>query len=131
MELITILSTIILIATISTFILSIGAYILFKIRSRGEQKPALNDFSPTKAELVTVRKQEDFDEIRQPAESSNRRRVFFNDYEMEKDERDLRSSNSERKSKTKRTGLSKYRKYTSEGYSSTDGDRSSGDLQWK
>ncbi|HEY4754989.1 MAG TPA: hypothetical protein VIH28_02930 [Ignavibacteriaceae bacterium] len=131
MELITILSTIILVATISTFILSIGAYILYKIRSRREQKPLLNAVGPTKAELVTVREQEDFDEVRQRVESSKRPRVYFNDFKMEKDETDLKTSNAERKSKIEKVGTPKYRKYTSEGYSSFDKDRSSGDLQWK
>jgi hypothetical protein len=41
MELIPVLSTIILIATISTFLLAIGAYILYKIREgRGQQAVA-------------------------------------------------------------------------------------------
>ncbi len=41
MELIPILSTIILVATISTFILAVGAYILYKIRERKyQQAPA-------------------------------------------------------------------------------------------
>ena len=38
MELIPILSTIILVATISTFILAVGAYILYKIRERKTQQ---------------------------------------------------------------------------------------------
>jgi len=131
MELITILSTIILIATISTFILSIGAYILYKIRSRREQKPLLKNVGTTKAELVTVREQKDFNEVRQPAGSSNRPRVFFNDFEMEIDEKDMRTNDTTRKAKIEKKGISKYRKYTSEGYSSFNKDRSSGDLQWK
>lgn len=36
MEIVPILSTIILVATIATFILAIAAYILFKIRQRNE-----------------------------------------------------------------------------------------------
>jgi hypothetical protein len=41
MELIPVLSTIILVATISTFLLAIGAYILYKIReSKGQQAVA-------------------------------------------------------------------------------------------
>jgi len=53
MELIPILSLIILVATISTFILSVGAYILYKIRERkgvGSQAPLP---STIPAELVT------------------------------------------------------------------------------
>jgi len=131
MELITILSTIILVATISTFILSIGAYILYKIRSRKERKPLLNAVGPTKAELVTVREQEDFDEVRQPVESSKRPRAYFNDFKIEKDETEIRDNNTARKSKIEKVGAPKYSKYTSEGYSSFDKDHSSGDLQWK
>ena len=41
MELIPVLSTIILIATISTFLLAIGAYILYKVREgKGQQAAA-------------------------------------------------------------------------------------------
>ena len=53
MELIPILSLIILVATISTFILSVGAYILYKVRERkgmGAQAPLP---SAIPAELVT------------------------------------------------------------------------------
>src|SRR3972149_278778 len=131
MEQIPNLSTIILGATISTFILSIGAYILYKIRSRKEQKPLLNAVGPTKAELVTVREQEDFDEVRQRVESSKRPRAYFNDFKIEKDETEIRTNNTARKSKIEKAGTPKYSKYTSEGYSSFDKDRSSGDLQWK
>lgn len=51
MELIPILSTIILVATISTFILAVGAYILYKIR---ESKPPVTytDRKIQSAELV-------------------------------------------------------------------------------
>lgn len=131
MELITILSTIILVATISTFILSIGAYILYKIRSRREQQPYVKAVGPTKAELVTVREKEDFDEVRQPVENSKRPRMYFNDFKMEKDETEIRAGNTPRKTKIEKVGSSKFMKYTSEGYSSIDKDRSFGDLQWK
>jgi hypothetical protein len=53
MELIPILSTIILVATISTFLLAIGAYILYKVREgRGQQVVPLVP-STVKAELLT------------------------------------------------------------------------------
>jgi hypothetical protein len=53
MELIPILSTIILVATISTFMLAIGAYLLYKIReSKGQQMVAPIP-STIKAELFT------------------------------------------------------------------------------
>ena len=53
MELIPILSAIILVATISTFLLAIGAYILYKVReSKGQQEEATVP-STVVAELLT------------------------------------------------------------------------------
>lgn len=52
MELIPILATIILVATISTFILAIGAYILYKVReSKGQQMEVIQP-STVQAELL-------------------------------------------------------------------------------
>ena len=131
MELITILSTIILVATISTFILSIGAYILYKIRSRREQKPLLNAVGPTKAELVTVREQGNFEEVRQTVGRTNLPRVHLDELEKEEAKTERRINNLKEKIKDESTVSSKYIKYSSKGYSSFDKDRSSGDLQWK
>ncbi|HZW37881.1 MAG TPA: hypothetical protein VFF33_01135 [Ignavibacteriaceae bacterium] len=58
MELIPILSTIILVATIMTFILAIGAYVLYKIRERKGQTAAVEYPSKINAELVTVNEEE-------------------------------------------------------------------------
>ena len=52
MELIPILSTIILVATISTFILAVGAYILFKIREGKTQKKPVNEPANLYAEYI-------------------------------------------------------------------------------
>ena len=52
MELIPILSTIILVATISTFILAVGAYILYKIRERKYQEAPAPAPEMEHAELV-------------------------------------------------------------------------------
>ena len=52
MELIPILSTIILVATISTFILAVGAYILYKIRERKYQEAPAPVPEMEHAELV-------------------------------------------------------------------------------
>ena len=53
MELIPILATIVLVATISTFILAIGAYLLYKIREgRGQQVEVIQP-STIQAELIT------------------------------------------------------------------------------
>jgi len=53
MELIPILSLIILVATISTFILAVGAYILYKIRERKGRTGAAEQPASIEAELVT------------------------------------------------------------------------------
>ncbi len=53
MELIPILSMIILVATISTFLLAIGAYILYKVRERKGQEEVARQQSEIEAELVT------------------------------------------------------------------------------
>jgi len=53
MELIPILSLIILVATISTFILAVGAYILYKVRERKGNQSVAEQPSSIQAELVT------------------------------------------------------------------------------
>lgn len=53
MELIPILSTIILVATISTFLLAIGAYILYKVRERKGSQTTSKEPAEIEAELVT------------------------------------------------------------------------------
>jgi len=53
MELIPILSLIMLVATIATFILAIGAYILYKIRERKGRTESDNQQESVSAELVT------------------------------------------------------------------------------
>ena len=53
MELIPILSTIILVATISTFMLAVGAYILYKVRERRGIQAVSPQPSEVNAELVT------------------------------------------------------------------------------
>jgi hypothetical protein len=53
MELIPILSLIILVATIATFILAIGAYILYKIRERKGRTGVAEQQASIQAELVT------------------------------------------------------------------------------
>lgn len=53
MELIPILATIILVATISTFVLAVGAYILYKIREKRGTSVAVEQPSTIQAELIT------------------------------------------------------------------------------
>lgn len=131
MELITILSTIILVATISTFILSIGAYILYKIRSRKELSPLLNAAVPTKAELVTVSEQEYLKDVRQQVGRTNYSRSHLDELEREESRTDRKINNVTEKQKHEKVNPSKFVKYNSAGYSSSDKDRSTGDIQWK
>lgn len=58
MELIPILATIILVSTISTFILAIGAYILYKVRERRGRQVAVPQPDKIQAELLTPEAQE-------------------------------------------------------------------------
>ena len=146
MELIPILSTIILVATICTFILAIGAYILYKVRERrGEQLPQTPP-SSVRAELVT------------PDESEYRNREYIHPGEMDVPEphhvkksfrpveypgsrEDQRTKGyypeTEReavkyeRAKTERTTGKKFLKYTSEGYVPTEEDKNSGVLKWR
>jgi len=64
MELIPILSTIILVATISTFLLAIGAYILYKVREAKGQQASAPVPSTIRAELLTPAEMQA--EIQQP-----------------------------------------------------------------
>ena len=57
MELIPILATIILVATITTFFLSIGAYVLYKVREKRGVAPAVAPPATIQAELVTPESQ--------------------------------------------------------------------------
>lgn len=72
MELIPILSTIILVATISTFILAIGAYILYKVREARGQQAVAPAPKEVQAELITPAtapvQQERIQTIQAPAE---------------------------------------------------------------
>jgi hypothetical protein len=58
MELIPILSTIILVATISTFILAVGAYILYKIRESKVQQPPVTEPANLYAEYIVPKEQQ-------------------------------------------------------------------------
>ncbi|MCH8325104.1 MAG: hypothetical protein IIB83_00845 [Bacteroidetes bacterium] len=148
MELIPILSTIILVATISTFILAIGAYILYKIReSRGELYVAAGP-SEVKAELVTpaaapVREVERAPAqvvVQQPVASSGPKpQPIFIQQQFRPEVKPLHSRvgvptsqfNASGFSATQSPRDSKFMKYTSEGYVSAKEDVNAGALKWK
>ncbi len=148
MELIPILSTIILVATICTFILAIGAYILYKIRERrGEQLPQTRP-SSVRAELVTPDESEytsreyvRSEEMDVPVEphqvkKSSRPGIYPGNREAQGakpgyyPETEREAVKYERV-KTERTTGKKFLKYTSEGYVPTEEDKNPGVLKWR
>jgi hypothetical protein len=131
MELIPVLSTIVLIATIMTFILSIGAYILYKIReSKGvvtaPPQPAwvTAEFLTPAGEQQTVKKrtsryatQPVFLETR-PATSQDNMKGEPGPYQ---------GAESVTEDKTE----AKFMKYSTEGLVAPKEDKNSGALKWK
>ncbi len=143
MELIPILSTIILVATISTFILAIGAYILYKIReSRGEHYVAAGP-SEVRAELVTpavapVREVERAPTqvvVQQPIASSGpmqQPQPLFVQQQYRPARVGVSSPQfSGYNAATQSPRDSKFMKYTTEGYVSAKEDVNAGALKWK
>ena len=108
MELIPVLSTIILVATISTFILAIGAYILYKIRERKGLQATAPVPSYIRGELYTPA--ETSAQVPQPGPAIAPRPAYFEPKPVEH----------------------KFLKYTSEGYiDPSKEEKSNGALKWK
>lgn len=150
MELIPILSTIILVATICTFILAIGAYILYKIREGKPQYAYQTKPSTVKAELVVPSEgvftkeaaigeqgraitvepgitKEEYTKQRQPSQSKYTPEPRGYKLEEEKVEKQkLRVRLHDRLSDE-----NKFLKYTSDGYIPTQEDRNSGETKWR
>lgn len=151
MELIPILSTIILVATICTFILAIGAYILYKIREGKVQHAYATKPTTVKAELVTPATVAESSTTRQGAESQLRegRRVEpgisqeFNTQGRRPSQsrytpeprpfkvREEKPTTEKTKVQQKFTDENKFLKYTSDGYVSPKEDRDSGAIKWR
>jgi hypothetical protein len=143
MELIPILSTIILVATISTFLLAIGAYILYKIRERkGEQVPYPKP-STVRAELVTPEeteyRREEYkrpEEMRVPYNQQYKKPpsgpdVYPPDTEYQGAQPGHYASEEELRRNIRLRPGRKFLKYTSEGYIPTEEDKTSGVLKWR
>jgi len=150
MELIPILSTIILVATICTFILAIGAYILYKIREGKPQFAYQTKPSTVQAELVVPSEnvitkedltidrvqvqsvepgitREEYTKQRQPSQSKFTPEPRGYKVEEEKTERrKVRVKPQERLSDE-----NKFLKYTSDGYIPPQEDRNSGEVKWR
>ena len=144
MELIPILSTIILVATISTFILAIGAYILYKVREAKEVQTSTTKPAEVKGELVTpAARQEQIPVYAERPYASQRQPIFMSQekhasqprftpqpqqYNAEKSKQAAVVSEG---SRAKSTG-SKFLKYTSEGYVTPQEDnKKAGALKWR
>lgn len=130
MELITILSTIILIATISTFILSIGAYILYKIRSRREQKPVLRLEETPEAELITV-DNINVEDLQSKVIKRTNPKIQFGSSNSDDVKPPKRIVKNQEKFEGGRIQSSRYTKYSAEKLSQNDNDNPAGDLLWR
>ncbi len=146
MELIPILSTIILVATICTFILAIGAYILYKVRERKGEQVSYTAPSSVHAELVTPEeseyRREEFvrqEVVNTPVEpryvkSTPRPGVYPGSRESENIKPGYYSAAESEKYerlKPERTTGKKFLKYTSEGYVPTEEDKNRAVLKWR
>ncbi len=130
MELITILSTIILVATISTFILSIGAYVLYKIRSRREQKTILSPPKAAPAELVTI-SEDDVKEFDKISSKANDKDIFKTRTEPPVEKIYKRVVREEDKLKLNKIPSTRFTKYSSEKISKDDNEQTSKDVKWR
>lgn len=134
MELIPILSTIILVATISTFILAVGAYILYKVQEKKADQYARKEAEQEQAELL------------EPADFGGRKLIL----EEPKQEQAFEQHHyhpvetAVKETKTNRTHQEKERiriirhplepkflKFTSEGYVETRKDQDAGVVSWQ
>lgn len=146
MELIPILSTIILVATICTFILAIGAYILYKVRERKGTQAAPTAPQTVQGELIapvetrlrrtyTVEKQV---ESRQPSFQAgvdwrgSQPKTAPQPRPFTSEQKGFREPGSfHKQTQGKPYTESKFLKYTSEGYIPPEEERDKGELRWR
>ena len=134
MELIPILSTIILVATISTFILAVGAYILYKVQETRADQYARQEVVREQAELL------------EPADFGGRELIIedrkqkqpavphhYHPVEKAAKERKInRTPQEKERIKIKRQPVeSRFLKFTSEGYVETQKDQDAGVVSWQ
>lgn len=145
MELIPILSTIILVATICTFILAIGAYILYKVREGKPQYGYQTKPASVQGELVvpsqvvytkdsaTVKNvepgitREEYTKQHKPSQS--RYTPEPRGYKIEEEK--VEKKKVRVKPQEKFSDENKFLKYTSDGYIPTQEDRNSGEIKWR
>ncbi len=155
MELIPILSTIILVATMSTFLLAIGAYILYKVREkRGRGAVTIPQPSTVKAEVivpnVVVQRQPEM--VRGASQAGYEQQYAPMPYQQARQaqyaqqqprytgetpafvpgpaDADMGYGPQEMDERQQHTD-SKFLKYTSEGYVPAKEDKSQGALRWR
>lgn len=158
MELIPILSTIILVATMSTFILAIGAYILYKVREkRSRGAVAIPQPSTVKAEVIVpnVAVQHQPEMIRGASQAGYEQQYAPMPYQQARQSQYAQQQPPRYTSETpqympgpgeadivygqqqepderqQQHPDSKFLKYTSEGYVPAKEDKSQGALRWR
>ena len=150
MELIPILSTIILVATICTFILAIGAYILYKIREGKPQYGYQTKPASVKGELIVPSEvafvkdstqseqgrnlavepgitREEYTKQRQPSQSKHTPEP--RGYKLEEEK--VQKQKVRIRPQDRVSDENKFLKYTSDGYIPTQEDRNSGEVKWR
>jgi hypothetical protein len=134
MELIPILSTIILVATISTFILAVGAYILYKVQETKADQYARKEVEQKQAELLEPA---DYGGRKLIIEEPEKKQAFvqhhYHPVEKAVKERKINRNHQEKERiKIKRHTLEpKFLKFTSEGYVETKKDQDAGVVSWQ
>jgi hypothetical protein len=134
MELIPILSTIILVATISTFILAVGAYILYKVQEKKADQYARKEVEQEQAELLEPA---DFDGRRLIIEEPKLEQapVQHHYHPVEKVVKDTKINRTQQEKESIRskrhTPEQKFLKFTSEGYVETRKDQDAGVVSWQ
>lgn len=148
MELIPILSFIILVATISTFILAIGAYILYKIRESKGRRTAVSKPVISEAELYTPAQLAlNQEPLAQKSREGLRPHTYESQQERSYQPQEEKYQGSRVSSEAKRYQLPpqdsrgedqrenetdrKFMKYTSEGYVPVSKSKTGENLKWR
>lgn len=146
MELIPILSMIILVATISTFILAIGSYFLYKVRERKSQyattfRPSVYQAEILSPEISHAEMQhgqfQPYTDVRPAYMQEGYNPVNETQYRPEPSPAAFTpqprqfSATETSKQRARATEDNKYLKYTSEGYVPPASDKKSGTAKWK
>ena len=145
MELIPILSTIILVATISTFILAVGAYILYKIRERKYQEVPVPVPEKQHAELVEPeelpRETIYVEDVVKPATRVVKPEVryhpveqtdtFYSPQYIARTERESVKKTRVERNIVPEVPDSRFLKYTEEGYVAPEEDTDNGKIKWR